>query len=76
MRGKIVEMQKCCSPGGNLISHLSSPNHNCVYLNWDSKCYELLILKRKEPSLEALITKLKRSSYFQVTIVTVKSQSA
>ena len=35
-RRKIVEMQKCCSHG-NLISHLSSPNHNCVYLNWDSK---------------------------------------
>ena len=36
VRRKIVEMQKCCSHG-NLISHLSSPNHNCVYLNWDSK---------------------------------------
>ena len=37
VRRKIVEMQKCCSPGGNLILHLSSLNHNCVYLNWDSK---------------------------------------
>ena len=31
VRRKIVEMQKCCSHG-NLISHLSSPNHNCVYI--------------------------------------------
>ena len=36
VRRKIVEMQKWWSHG-NLISHLSSPNHNYVYLNWDSK---------------------------------------
>ena len=35
-----------------------------------------MILKRKEPSLKALVTKLKWSSYIRVTIITVKSQSA
>ena len=36
----------------------------------------LSLLKRKEPLLKALVTKLNRSSYVQITIITVKIQSA
>ena len=39
--------------------------------------YKLLILKRKDPSLKALQVDIKlTSSYFQVTLITVKSQFA
>ena len=36
----------------------------------------LSLLKRKEPLLKTLVTRLNRSSYVQITIITVKKQSA
>ena len=57
VRREIVEMQKWCSHG-NLISHLSSPNHNCVYLNWDSKSVlNCWFLKEKSLHLRHLLQK-------------------
>ena len=59
VRREIVEMQKWCSHG-NLISHLSSPNHNCVYLNWDSKSVmNCWFLKEKTRHLRHLLQNLR-----------------
>ena len=38
--------------------------------------WKLLLLKRQEPLLKASVTKRNRSSYVQVTIITVENQSA
>ena len=42
---------------------------NETVFNSDDLILQVLLLKRKEPYLKALGTKLKRSSYVQVTVI-------
>ena len=79
---KCLDFHHCCRW---LHHHYSWGCHKLFYLmkksitlmTWFYR-YKLLLLKRKEPlhTCKALVTELKRSSYGQVTIITVKSQSA
>ena len=77
---KCHDFHHCCKW---LHQHYSRGCHGQFYLQkqyltlttWFWKCYKLLICKRKEPSLKALVIKL-TSSYLHITIITVESQSA
>ena len=79
---KCLDFHHCCRW---LHHHYSWVCHKLFYLmkksitlmTWFYR-YKLLLLKRKEPlhTCKALVTELKRSSYGQVTIITVKNQSA
>ena len=42
---------------------------NETVFNSDDLILQVLLLKRKEPYLKALVRKLKRSSYVQVTVI-------
>ena len=79
---KCLDFRHCCRW---LHHHYSWGCHKLFYLTKKSITlmtwfyrYKLLLLKRKEPlhTCKALVTELKRSSFGQVTIITVKSQSA